>query len=198
MPNIHRKLLAVSILLALLMATWVLLGKPYVDLWQERIAQAERLQRKQLALRQLIDNRENFEQQYAALSDSNGLQQVFLDEKSGALADVKLQGIVKQIVTDSGARLVQAVIKQTRAPRNGQQARDARENPEDKSVTVQVMMQGSLEMIYSALQALENSRPLILVDNLQIAHVRARYRAAEAESSDTSYRASYDATAFIL
>ena len=100
MPNIYSKLLAMGILAALLTAAWLLLGEPYVDLWQDRIAQAERLQRKQLALRQLIGNREYFEQQYAALSDSEGLQQVFLDEKSGALADVKLQRVVKQIVED--------------------------------------------------------------------------------------------------
>ena len=197
MPNTYSKLLAVGILGLLLTGAWLLLGEPYVDLWQDRIAQAERLQRKQIALRQLIGNRENFERQYAALSDSEGLQQVFLDDKSGALADVKLQGIVKQIVTDSGAKVIQAVIRQKKTANKAKSGQFS-ESADDKSVTVQVMMQGSLEMIYSALQALENSRPLILVDNLQIAHVKARYRAAEAEDSDTSYRASYDATAFIL
>ena len=197
MPNIYRKFLAIGILAVLLAGAWLLLAEPYVDLWQDRIAQAERLQRKQLALRQLIGNREKFEQQYAALSDSERLQQVFLDEKSGALADVKLQRMVKQIVTDSGARVIQAVIEKKKPARNSKSAKDAKA-VDDKSVTVQVMMQGSLEMIYSALQALENSRPLILVDNLEIAHVKARYRAAQAENSDTSYRASYDATAFIL
>ena len=197
MPNIYRKLLASGILALLLASAWVLLGEPYVDLWQDRIAQAERLQRKQLALRQLIGNRENFEQQYAALNDSEGLRQVFLDEKSGALTDIKLQRIVKQIVTDSGAKVVQAVIKKKKSAGKASAAKFP-ETVEDKAVTVQVMMQGSLEMIYSALQALENSRPLILVDNLEIAHVRARQRAAQAENSDISYRASYDATAFIL
>ena len=197
MPNIYRKLLATGILLMLLTTTWVLLGEPYVDLWQDRIAQAERLQRKQLALRQLIGNRQNFEQQYAALGASEGLQQVFLDEKSGALTDIKLQRIVKQIVTDSGAKVIQAVIKKKKSAQKSRSGKFT-ETVEDKTVTVLVMMQGSLEMIYSALQALENSRPLILVDNLEIAHVKARYRVAQAEDSDTSFRASYDATAFIL
>ena len=197
MPNIYRKLLAMAILAALLTGAWLLLGEPYRDLWQDRIAQAERLQRKQLALRQLIGNREYFEQQYAALNDSEGLRQVFLDEKSGALADIKLQTLVKQIVTDNGAKVIQVVIKKKKSARKPKSA-ESPETADDKAVTVQVMMQGSLEMIYSALQALENSRPLILVDNLEIAHVKARYRAAQAENSDTSYRASYDATAFIL
>jgi hypothetical protein len=197
MPAIYRKLLATGILLVLLTGTWVLLGEPYVDLWQDRIIQAERLQRKQLALRQLIENRQMFEQQLEALSDSEGLQQVFLDEKTGALADVKLQRIVKQIVADSGAKVIQAVIRKKKAAQKTKPAAFT-ETEEDKSVTVQVIMQGSLEMVYSALQALENSRPLILIGNLEIAHIKSRYRAAQSEDSDTSYRASYDATAFIL
>ena len=197
MPGSYRKSLALGILLLLLAGAWFLLGDPYVDLWQDRIAQAERLERKQRALIQLIGDREGYELQYSALSDSAGLQQVFLDEKSGALADVKLQGIVKQIVSDSGARLIQAVIRKTRSARNSKSRADS-EAREDKRVTVQVTMQGSLEMIYSALRALENNRPLILVDNLEIIHIKARYRVAQSSDLDTSYRASYDATSFIL
>ena len=197
MTNTQNKLVAVGILAMILGAAWFLLVEPYIDLWQDRIAQAERLQRKQLALRQLIGNRENFEQQYRALSDSEGLKQVFLDEKSGALADVKLQRIVKQIVDNSGAQMVQAAIKKTN-PASKSKSGEVSETPEEKAVTVHVMMQGSLEMIYSALQALENSRPLILVDNLEIIHVKLRQSRNRPPGPDTSYRASYDAVAFIL
>ena len=132
----------------------------------------------------------------SAISDSDGLQRVFLENKSGSLADVKLQGIVKQIVDDSGGKLIQAVIRKKR--RASSQSRPDTEIEQDKSVTVQVTMQGSLEMIYSALHALENSRPLILVDNLQISYTKTRYRVASSNHVDTSYRASYDAIAFIL
>ena len=117
MSNTQGKLLASSILAMLLAGVWFLMVEPYTELWQDRIAQAERLQRKQLALRQLIGNRENFEQQYRALNDSEGLEQVFLDEKSGALADVKLQRVVKQIVEDSGAKTIQAAIKKKKPAR---------------------------------------------------------------------------------
>jgi hypothetical protein len=197
MSESYRKSLALGILILLLAGGWFLLGEPYVGLWQDRIAQAERLERKQRSLIQLISDREHYERQYSALSDSAALQQVFLDEKSGALADVKLQGIVKQIVTASGASLIQATIKKTRGNRDSKSRADG-ETKEDKAVTVQVVMQGSLEMIYSALRALENNRPLILVDNLEIIHMKARYRVAQSGDVDTSYRASYDATSFIL
>ena len=196
MPGRYAKPLALAILITLIAGAWFALGEPYVDLWQDRIAQAERLERKQQALIRLIRDREYYEQQYKALSDSDGLQRVFLENKSGSLADVKLQGIVKQIVTDSGGKLIQAVIKKNQ--RGSSKSRPEAEIEQDKSVTVQVTMQGSLEMIYSALHALENSRPLILVDNLQISYTRTRYRVASSNHVDTSYRASYDAIAFIL
>ena len=197
MPDSYRKSLALAILFLLLAGAWFLLGEPYVDLWQNRIAQAERLERKQRTLIQLIGDRERYVQKYLALSDSAGPQRGFLDEKSGALADVKLQRIVKQIVNDSGATLIQAVIKKTRPARNAKSEAES-DTKEDRIVTIQVMMQGSLEMIYSALRALENNRPLILVDNLEVIHVKVRYRVAQSSDVDTSYRASYDATAFIL
>jgi len=197
MSNTHSKLLATGILAIILAGVWFLLVEPYADLWQDRIAQAERLQRKQLALRQLIGNREKFEQQYHALSDSEELKQIFLDEKSGALADVKLQRVVKQIVDQSGAKMIQAAIKKKKPARKSNSGAVS-ETAENKMVTVNVMMQGSLEMIYSALQALENSRPLILVDNLEIIHVEARHSRNRPPGPDTSYRASYDARAFIL
>ena len=196
MPGRYAKPLALAILITLITTAWFALGEPYVDLWQDRIAQAERLERKQQALIRLIQDREYYEQQYKALSDSDSLQRVFLENKSGSLADVKLQGIVKQIVADSGGKLIQAVIKKNQ--RGTSKSRPETEIEQDKSVTVQVTMQGSLEMIYSALHALENSRPLILVDNLQISYTRTRYRVASSNHVDTSYRASYDAIAFIL
>lgn len=196
MPGRYAKPLALGILITLIAGAWFTLGEPYAGLWQDRIAQAERFERKQQALIRLIRDREYYEQQYRALSDSDGLQRVFLENKSGSLADVKLQGIVKQIVADSGGKLIQAVIKKNR--RGTFKSRPEAEIEQDKSVTVQVTMQGSLEMIYSALHALENSRPLILVDNLQISYTRTRYRVASSNHVDTSYRASYDAIAFIL
>jgi hypothetical protein len=196
MSERYAKPLALTILITLIAAAWFTLGEPYLDMWQDRIAQAERLERKQQALMRLIRERDYYEQQYRAISDSDGLQRVFLENKSGSIADVKLQGIVKQIVDDSGGKLIQAVIRKKR--RASSQSRPDTEIEQDKSVTVQVTMQGSLEMIYSALHALENSRPLILVDNLQISYTKTRYRVASSNHVDTSYRASYDAIAFIL
>ena len=197
MREIYGKLLALTLLATLLAAAWGLIGEPYVDLWQDRVAQAERIARKQLALRQLIANGEGFDQQYRALSDSEGLNQAYLDEKNGALAEIKLRRIVEQIVTDNGASVIQVAIR--KKPATAGAKPDAFSEPDaDKSVKVQVVMRGSLDQIYSALQALENSRPLILVDNLEITHVKTRYQVARSTEPLDVYSASYDATAFIL
>jgi len=188
--SIYNKAAAVALLLLLIAGLWLVAAAPYIESWQVRLALAERQQRKLDALERLIEDREHFEQQYRAVSESRALQDLFLGDKAGALADTRLQGIVKQAVADSGGRLLQAVIV-----KNGGGSRE--ESGIDKSVTVKVLMQGSIESIYSMLRELENNLPLITVSNLQITHQKARSPVTE-QVSATSYRASYDATAFIL
>ena len=193
MSNTYSKLAALAILVFVLACAWWVAGDPYVDLWQDRIAKAEGLQRKQYKLRQLIRDRDAYEQQYRTVTNSRALQEVFLDDKGGALADAKLQRIVKQAVSDSGAKLMQAVIAYSRARKQN----DSGEMENDKAVTINVLVQGSMESIYTMLQALENSRPLIVVGNLRIIHQKSRYPVSPLASA-TSYRVNYDATAFIL
>jgi len=194
MSNAYSKLAAIGILLFILASLWFVAGEPYVDLWQYRIAKAERLQRKQISLRQLIGDRESYQRQYQAVSSSQRLQEIFLDDKSGALADVKLQRIVKQIVNDSGGKLLQAVISRSGT---GFGKKDSAESETANSLTIKVLVQGSIDTIYTMLQALENSRPMIVVGNLQITHQKSRYPVSPLASA-TAYRASYDATAFFL
>jgi hypothetical protein len=192
MTNSYSKPAAMFILFLVLLCTWVLLAEPYLDLWQDRIAQAERQQRKHNALSLLIGDREIYEQQFQAISDSRGLHEIFVDNKSGALADAKLQRIVKELVSNSGGKVLQVMIAKTWIREKNQA-----ETNDDKTITVNVMMQGSIESIYTMLQSLENSRPLILVSNLEITHIKSRHPVSQA-ISDASYRAKYNATAFIL
>lgn len=194
MSNTYSKLAASGILLFGLSTLWFIAGEPYVDLWQDRLAKAERMQRKQNSLRQLIHDRQSYEQQYLAVSGSKSLQEVFLDDSSGALADARLQRIVKQAASDSGAKLLQAVIAKT-GPASRKD--DAGEAGTDKAVTIKVLVQGSIESIYSMLQALDNSRPVVLISNLQITHQKSRNPISPLASA-TSYRANYDATASTL
>jgi hypothetical protein len=192
MTNSYSKPAAMFILFLVLLCTWVLLAEPYLDLWQDRIAQAERQQRKHNALSLLIGDREIYEQQFQAISDSRGLHEIFVDNKNGALADAKLQRIVKELVSNSGGKVLQVMIAKTWIREKNQA-----ETNDEKTITVNVMMQGSIESIYTMLQSLENSRPLILVSNLEITHIKSRHPVSQA-ISDASYRAKYNATAFIL
>lgn len=192
MSNSYSKLAALAILALMLASIWFIAGEAYVELWQDRFAKAERLQRKQDALLRLIQDRESYLQQFQAISGSRDLQEAFLDDKFGALADAKLQRIVKQAVTDSGGKLLQAVIVKARSKRNA-----SAETGNAKAVTVKILVQGSIESIYTMLQALENSRPLIVISNLQVMHQKSRYPVSPLASA-TSYRASYDATSYIL
>jgi len=194
MSSNYSKLAAIGILVFMLFSAWFLLAEPYKALWEGKIAQAERLQRKQHALSLLIADKDRYEQEYQAINESPELQQIFLNDKTGALAEAKLQGIVKHIVNKSGARLLQAVIVKSKSKK---QSDRSKEHEGDKTVTVKVTMQGSIKTIYTAIQELENSRPLILVSNLDISFTKSRYQLS-GSANQSSYKANYDATAFIL
>jgi general secretion pathway protein M len=194
MSNTYSKLAASGILLFGLATLWFIAGDPYVDLWQDRIAKAERLQRKQNSLRQLIHDRPGYEQQYRAVSGSKSRQAVFLDDSSGALADARLQRIIKQAASDSGVKLLQAVIANTRSASKKDAGGETEVN---KAVTIKVLVQGSIESIYSMLRTLDNGRPVVVIANLQVTHQKSR-RPLSPLASATSYNASYDATAFTL
>ena len=158
----YTKLAANGILMLVLFIAWILLVMPYLDLWQDRISDIEILQKKHASLSLMIANQEMYGQQYRTITDSRGLQEIFLNNKTGALADVKLQRIIKQAVASSGGKLLQSIIASRKVERNDNRSTEAEAS---KSVTVNIRMQGSIKSIYSALHQLENSRPLILISN---------------------------------
>jgi len=194
MESTYNKLAASGIFIFVLYIAWLLLVMPYINLWEDRVRGVEILQRKHAALSQMINNKDKFDQQYSAISNNRELQEVFLNNKTGALADVKLQRIIKQVVTKSSGKLIQSVIKTRKL---GTKDKRTRKALDEKSVTVNVLMQGSMKSIYIALHQLENSRPLIIVSNLEIIHKGSRYQLTNT-GTNTSYRARFDATAFIL
>jgi len=194
MEKTYNKLAAIGILIFGFYIAWLLVVIPYMDTWQDRIRGVEILQAKHIRLSQMINNKDEIDHQYHVISNSQGLSEVFLNNRTGALADVKLQRIIKQVVGKSGGKLIQSVI--TTGKKRSKDNRPL-ELEGDKSVTVNVLMQGSINSIYKALHQLENSRPLILISNFQILHNRSRYQVTRA-TDNTFYRARYDATAFIL
>ena len=194
MANIYSKLAATGIFISVLYIAWLLLVAPYLNLWEDRIGAVELLQKKHTTLSLIIKNKDEIDQQYQTISNNRELRQVFLNNKTGALADVKLQRIIKQVIEKSDGKLIQALIKTTKTTNKDNRNLQA---TGDKSVTVSVLMQGSMKSIYTALHQLENSRPLILVSNLEIIHNKSRYQVTNT-GEITNYRARYDATAFIL
>jgi hypothetical protein len=194
MNKTYSKLAAIGILLCLLFFAWTLLARPYLALWDDRVAVAERLHKKQATLASLINNQQHLQQQLAAITNNKTLEDLYLDKKAGALADIKLQRIVKEHITQNGGTVLQATIKQPgkASPKESDDFKSG-----EKAVTISVLMRGSIKNIYSILQKLENSRPFIVVTDLQISQNQSRYQNANSGSA-SDYRARYEATAFIL
>ena len=194
MESTYNKLAASGIFIFVLYMAWLLLVIPYMNLWEDRIKGVEILQKKHTTLSLMIKNKDEYVQQYSAISNNRELQDVFLNNKTGALANVKLQRIIKQVVSKSGGKLIQSLIKTRKTNRKDKRSQKA---ADDRSVTVNVLMQGSMKSIYIALHQLENSRPLILVSNLEIINKGSRYQLTNT-GTNTFYRARFNATAFIL
>lgn len=192
--NRSSKLIALAILIFVLYGLWLLVAKPYLGLWQDKFGDVEMLQKKHAVLSLLVKNKTKFEQQYQKINNNQALRELFLNNKSGALADVKLQRIVKQIIVSSGGKPIQILIQNSQFRTKNNQPSEVQD---DKAVTVKVLMQGSMKAIYGTLHQLENSRPLKLVSDLEISQNNARYQITQSGNS-SYYKARYDVTAFIL
>lgn len=189
MTGLYNKSAAVGILLIMLFLLWVFIIRPYFMLWDQRITTVEMLHKKHQSLIALINNSDMFEQQFRAISNNRGLRGIFLAKKPGALAEIKLQGVIKRVINDSGGRVVQSSIKPL-----PEAANKTSSNYADKTVIVDILMQGDINSIYRTLHKLENYRPVILVRNLEISRQQTHYQYAE---DSPVYRAKYDAVAFI-
>ena len=106
MEKTYSKLAAIGILIFGLYIAWLLLVIPYMDTWQDRIRGVEIIQGKHIRLTQMVNNKDVIDRQYQVISNSRGLSEIFLNNKTGALADVKLQRIIKQVVGKSGGKLI--------------------------------------------------------------------------------------------
>lgn len=188
------RLAAVGILLIILYLVWYLIVMPFFGLWKDKVGEIDFLQQQQSRLQYLIEDGDTIRNRFRQMEQDKTLNNLFLAEKSGALSDAKFQRIVRQLVTQSGARVIQIVLDNARPKQAESAPDDATDQP---SITVRVVMQGDIKAIYGTLHKLENSRPLIILSNLDISHSRGRYQIARS-NSPTMYTASYDATAFIL
>lgn len=188
------KLAAIGILLFVFFLAWQFIALPYLNLWEEKTDEVNFLQQQQSRLQFLIDDSDKIRTLSQQLEQNKTLSDLFLSDKTGALSDAKLQRIVRQLITENGARVIQIVIDNTQ-DKQAEAASDGSANLE--SVAVRVVMQGDIKAIYGALHKLENSRPLIILSNLEISHNQTRYQIARS-TLNTVYTASYDARAFIL
>lgn len=151
----YGKLLAVLLLLTGLLLVWALIIAPYQAMLADQARDVDRMQRKLHSLESLIENRDKFTAQYKSMQNNRSLDQIFLTRGKGVVAEARLQGIVRRLIERNGSVLTQSSLKKNNAK-------------DEKGITLQVAMRGSVESAYKIFHAIENGWPAMVVKNVTV------------------------------
>ena len=156
------KILALGILMALLFMAWLIVVRPYIHYFAEQYYSINRAKHKLSALKALINNDDEINTLYRSIRNNRSLERVYLGKSSGVIAEAKLQGILRRLVENNNSTLVQSSLISDK-------------NNEKKAVTIKVTMRGSIESAYKIFYQLENSRPVMVINNVELTRMSNSY-----------------------
>ena len=163
--SLLSRLLALGLLAALLIGSYVLVVVPLLGTYEDNAAaieQAETILRRQQALAaqqpQLIERLEEAKAQADAAAG-------YLQGPSDALAAAQLQDRVKEVVEASGGELRSTRILP---------AEDVDASPGTRRTALRVQMMVSIEGLAEILYGLESGQPYVLIDELTVRSQRER------------------------
>lgn len=156
------KLLAIGLLLALLLLAWLIVIRPYVNYFAEQYYSIERANHKLIALNYLIKKEEDINTLYRSIKNNRSLERVYLGKAGGVVAEAKLQGIVRRLIEKNQSNMIQSSLI-------------SYNSDDKKAVTIKVTMRGSIESAYKIFYELENSRPVMIINNIELTRMSKGY-----------------------
>jgi hypothetical protein len=150
-----RRTAALSLLLALLLATGALIAVPVLELHEHYDAALETLRFRFDKLRTVAAQRPDTQKALAAVKGENS-SRFFLKNTAPNLAGSELQDIVRAAVEKGGARLTSV---QVGAPK---------EEGRYRQIVLNVQVIGNVATLQKTLHALEGTVPYVFVDMLRI------------------------------
>ena len=156
------KILALGILIALLVMAWLIIVRPYINYFTEQYYSINRAQLKINTLRALIKNENEINSLHRSIKNNRSLERVFLGKSGGVIAEAKLQGVIRRLIENNNSTLVQSSLISDK-------------NNEKKAVTIKVTMRGSIESAYKIFYQLENSRPVMVINNVELTRMSNSY-----------------------
>lgn len=132
-------------------------------------------------LNDLITNKDQINSIYRAMMNNRSLERVYLGRSGGVIAEAKLQGIVRKIIEKNNSNLIQTSKINT-----------LQENK--NKITLKVSMRGSIGSAYKIFYQLENSWPVMTINNLELQRITTGYNKNEKKISLNSV---FEITAYV-
>ena len=179
--KIISRLSALVILAFLIYAVWLLIVSPYKSQLHTKYMHIDRSVHKIRVLNDLIANKEHINNIYRAMMNNRSLERVYLGRSGGVIAEAKLQGIVRKIIEKNNSNLIQTSRTNTA--------------PGDKNIiTLKVSMRGSIDSTYKIFYQLENSWPVMTINNIELQRVISGYNKNEKQGTLSSV---FEITAYV-
>jgi hypothetical protein len=160
--SILSKSAALGVLAVLLIAAWFGLAAPYLGYLSDAYRELSHVQRKQVVLQNLIENREKLLTTNKAMKVNRSLSKIYISETADVLTEAKLQGFLKRLIKKHNGKLVSI-------------SRVNGDGKDKKEISMKVDMRGDLNATYRIIHDVENGWPVMTVDNLQIDLVNNQY-----------------------
>lgn len=160
-PVIQRSV-ALAILAVIILMVWAWLIAPITGFYSQRLEEVEDLTSRLSRYERLLDNESYIDQTLAQLEKDTKDTSLFFEAEKVALASAKMQQLINQFVSQSGAQSVSSQQYQAQ-PLNGTQAMGLR-----------IQVRGEVTNLLNLLHSIESAQPIIFIENLKIDSVSER------------------------
>jgi general secretion pathway protein M len=170
----YQRILAVALLLFTLLGLYWVIARPLLGKYEYYQGQVENLQERLQRYTRMLSTRRELEAQIAQIRQDSSVDSYFLKPQPSTLAATDLQQQMKAVVEENGGQLVST------------QLLPAAQEGEFTRVGINVQMTADTPAMQRVLFALETSRPVLFVTNLQIRARAMRPARSQDSASDNS------------
>jgi general secretion pathway protein M len=159
-PELHERWLALGLLIVVLIMSVLVFFAPLINKGLELIDDKNNLVIKLQQYERILAKKEIVTANMADITSQHETQGYFNSQETDALASAEMQEFIKKAIVDAGGQL------------SSTQALPINNKENFNRITVRVRMTGSSHVLRTVLYKIETSKPLIIIDQIDIRPMR--------------------------
>ena len=159
-PELHERWLALGLLVVVLIMSILVFFTPLINKGLELIDDKNNLVIKLQQYERILAKKEIVTANMADITSQHETQGYFNSQETDALASAEMQEFIKKAIVDAGGQL------------SSTQALPINNKENFNRITVRVRMTGSSHVLRKVLYKIETSKPLIIIDQIDIRPMR--------------------------